>query len=172
MLARSGRLPTRGSWAYEVKWDGFRAIVSTEGPLRVRSRRGCDMAPQLGFLAELPVRAVIDGELVAFGTDGKPDFERVCECMLQRHDQIPLTFLAFKACGAPDEGRDDGLPQARRCRLDVAREPAAPVEGHVRSERRHRVRRPDAAGRPGGLLGASRWLGAAARVAGTSGAGA
>jgi ATP-dependent DNA ligase len=39
MLARSGRLPTSGSWAYEVKWDGFRAIVSTEGPLRVRSRR-------------------------------------------------------------------------------------------------------------------------------------
>jgi ATP-dependent DNA ligase len=27
MLARSGRLPTSGSWAYEVKWDGFRAIV-------------------------------------------------------------------------------------------------------------------------------------------------
>jgi ATP-dependent DNA ligase len=40
MLARSGRLPTRGHWAFEVKWDGFRAIVSTEGELRVRSRRG------------------------------------------------------------------------------------------------------------------------------------
>jgi ATP-dependent DNA ligase len=23
MLARSGALPTRGDWAYEVKWDGF-----------------------------------------------------------------------------------------------------------------------------------------------------
>jgi ATP-dependent DNA ligase len=29
MLARSGRLPTGGEFAYEVKWDGFRAIVST-----------------------------------------------------------------------------------------------------------------------------------------------
>jgi ATP-dependent DNA ligase len=36
MLARSGRLPTGGDYAYEVKWDGFRAIVSTEGPLRIR----------------------------------------------------------------------------------------------------------------------------------------
>jgi hypothetical protein len=38
MLARSGHLPTRGEWSYEVKWDGFRAIVSTEGALlRVRT---------------------------------------------------------------------------------------------------------------------------------------
>jgi ATP-dependent DNA ligase len=29
MLARSGRLPTSGDYTYEVKWDGFRAIVST-----------------------------------------------------------------------------------------------------------------------------------------------
>jgi bifunctional non-homologous end joining protein LigD len=43
MLARSGRLPTGGDFAYEVKWDGFRAIVSAEGPVRVRSRRGWDM---------------------------------------------------------------------------------------------------------------------------------
>ena len=28
-----------GDYAFEVKWDGFRAIVSTEGPLRVRNRR-------------------------------------------------------------------------------------------------------------------------------------
>jgi bifunctional non-homologous end joining protein LigD len=79
MLARSGRFPTRAPRAYEVKRDGFRAIVSTEGPLRVRRRRGWKMSPHLDFLAELPVRAVLDGELVAFGDDGKPDFERVCD---------------------------------------------------------------------------------------------
>jgi ATP-dependent DNA ligase len=43
MLARSGRLPRSGDYAFEVKWDGFRAIVSTEGSLRVRSRRGWDI---------------------------------------------------------------------------------------------------------------------------------
>jgi bifunctional non-homologous end joining protein LigD len=71
MLARSGRLPTSGDHAYEVKWDGFRAIVSTEGTQRVRSRRGWDMTPQLGFLADLPVRAILDGELVALDANGQ-----------------------------------------------------------------------------------------------------
>jgi len=64
MLARSGRLPTSADYAYELKWDGFRAVVSTEGELRVRSRRGWDMTEHVGFLAYLTVRAVLDGELV------------------------------------------------------------------------------------------------------------
>jgi hypothetical protein len=51
MLARSGRLPGGGDYSFEVKWDGFHAIVSTEGSLRVRSRRGWDMTPHVGFLA-------------------------------------------------------------------------------------------------------------------------
>jgi bifunctional non-homologous end joining protein LigD len=104
MLARSGRLPARGTWAYEVKWDGFRAIVSTEGPLRVRSRRGWNMAPELDFLAELPVPGVFDGELVAFGDDGKPDFPSVCERMLHGQAQIPVTFVLFDVLSL--EGRD------------------------------------------------------------------
>jgi bifunctional non-homologous end joining protein LigD len=95
MLSRSGRLPTRGAWAFEVKWDGFRAIVSTERELRVRSRRGWNMTPHVGFLAELPVRAVLDGEIVALDGDGKPDFPLVCEALLHRHSSIPLTFIAF-----------------------------------------------------------------------------
>jgi bifunctional non-homologous end joining protein LigD len=95
MLARSGRLPAGGDFAYEAKWDGFRAIVSTEGQLRVRSRRGWDMTEHVGFLAELPVRAVLDGELVALGDDGKPDFPSLCECVLQRHSLIPLTLMVF-----------------------------------------------------------------------------
>ena len=74
MLARSGPLPTRGDYAFEVKWDGFRAIVSTEGTLRVRSRRGWDMTPRVTFLSGPPVRAILDGELVALDSDGKPDF--------------------------------------------------------------------------------------------------
>jgi bifunctional non-homologous end joining protein LigD len=95
MLARSGRLPTSGDYAYELKWDGFRAIVSTEGPLRVRSRRGWDMTPHVGFLAELPVRAVLDGELVALDDEAKPDFPQLCECVLMRRTTVPLKFIAF-----------------------------------------------------------------------------
>jgi ATP-dependent DNA ligase len=39
MLSRAGELPSGSRWAFEVKWDEFRAIVSTEDELRVRSRR-------------------------------------------------------------------------------------------------------------------------------------
>jgi bifunctional non-homologous end joining protein LigD len=113
MLARSGRLPSSGDYAYELKWDGFRAIVSTEGPLRVRSRRGWDMTPHVGFLAELPVRAVLDGELVALDDEGKPDFPQLCECVLMRRTSKPLTFVAFDVLSV--EGRSVmGLPYSER----------------------------------------------------------
>jgi ATP-dependent DNA ligase len=51
MLAPPGQLPAGGDYAYELMWDGFRAIVSTEGRLRVRSHRGWDMTEHVGFLA-------------------------------------------------------------------------------------------------------------------------
>lgn len=34
MLSRPGPLPTGSRWSFELKWDGFRAIVSTETPRR------------------------------------------------------------------------------------------------------------------------------------------
>jgi bifunctional non-homologous end joining protein LigD len=95
MLARLGSLPTRGDWAYEVKRDGFRAIVSTEGvPLRVRSRRGWDMTKLVPELAA-PFAATFDGELVAFDLDGAPAFPLVCERMLMRRRHIPVVFVIF-----------------------------------------------------------------------------
>jgi bifunctional non-homologous end joining protein LigD len=103
MLARSGRLPTSGDYAYELKWDGFRAIVSTEGKLRVRSRRRWDMTEHVGFLADLPVHAVLDGELVALDADGKPDFPALCECVLLRQASMPLTFMAFDVLSVDGE---------------------------------------------------------------------
>jgi hypothetical protein len=41
------------------------------------------MTQHVGFLADLPVRAVLDGELVALDAYGKPDFPLICECLLQ-----------------------------------------------------------------------------------------
>jgi ATP-dependent DNA ligase len=35
MPARAGRLPVGTGWSHEVKWDGFRAIVSTVEGFRV-----------------------------------------------------------------------------------------------------------------------------------------
>ena len=68
MLARSGPLPTRGEWAYEVKWDGFRALVSTEGGLCVRSRRGWNMTELVPKRDELAVERRLERELVRLPT--------------------------------------------------------------------------------------------------------
>jgi bifunctional non-homologous end joining protein LigD len=96
MLARSGQIPTRGDWSFEVKWDGFRAIVSTEGKtLRVRSRRGWNMTDLAPELAALPISATLDGELCAFGPDGAPDFPLICERMLMRRTGIRVTYMVF-----------------------------------------------------------------------------
>jgi bifunctional non-homologous end joining protein LigD len=70
MLARSGPIPTRGDYAYEVEWDGFRGLLSTENGLRLRSRRGWDMTELVPELASFPVFGIFDGELVAFDSMG------------------------------------------------------------------------------------------------------
>ena len=116
MLARSGPLPASGDYAYEVKWDGFRAIVSTERKLRVRSRRGWDMTEHVGFLAALPVRAVLDGELVALDGDGRPDFPELCQCVLARQRSTPLTFMAFDVLSVEGESVAS-LPYSERRRI-------------------------------------------------------
>jgi len=88
MLARSGPLPADGGYAFELKWDGFRAIARTGGRFQVRSRRGWNMTQLLPELAALPVDAVLDGELVALGDDGWPHFPLVCQRLLNGRAMI------------------------------------------------------------------------------------
>jgi bifunctional non-homologous end joining protein LigD len=95
MLLRSGSIPTRGRYSYEVKWDGFRCLISTEKGLRAVSRRGWDMTDLLPGLASFPAFGIFDGELVAFDSDGAPDFPLVCERMLMRRRHIPVVFVIF-----------------------------------------------------------------------------
>jgi bifunctional non-homologous end joining protein LigD len=64
-------------WWFEVKWDGYRAVVGAEqGQVRARSRRGLDLSgpfPEVKSL-ELPDGVVLDGEIVAFDEHGAPSF--------------------------------------------------------------------------------------------------
>jgi bifunctional non-homologous end joining protein LigD len=66
-------------WWFEVKWDGYRAVLSNDGAIRARSRRGIDLPepfPELGGLP-LPEGVVLDGEIVAFDEQGRPSFDRI-----------------------------------------------------------------------------------------------
>jgi len=86
MFATPGRPPglDDGSWAAEMKWDGVRAMVYAEDfRTRLVSRTGKDITatyPELagigaGLRAAGVKQALLDGEIVAFGDDGWPDFE-------------------------------------------------------------------------------------------------
>ena len=102
MLSRPGPLPSGSGWSFELKWDGFRAIVSTEDDFHVRSRRGWNMTAVLPELRELPAGLILDGELVAW-KDSEPYFPLVCRRVLNRDMSIPLTFVIF------DVLRSDGV---------------------------------------------------------------
>ena len=65
-------------WLHEVKFDGWRLqIHKGQDAVKLYSRRGIDMAKRFAGLRDaclyLP-DCVIDAELVACDTDGKPDF--------------------------------------------------------------------------------------------------
>jgi bifunctional non-homologous end joining protein LigD len=84
MLARTGPLPREdGRWAYEIKWDGVRAIGYVEaGRRRLATRLGRDITPRYPELRDLGRAlsnhdAVLDGEVVAFDAGGRPSFQRL-----------------------------------------------------------------------------------------------
>jgi bifunctional non-homologous end joining protein LigD len=80
MLAESTDAPfRRDDWLWEPKLDGYRVVAFVDnGSARLRSRRGLDLTAQfpglVGELAAQGVDMILDGELVAFGLDGKPSF--------------------------------------------------------------------------------------------------
>src|SRR5262252_2016489 len=81
MLAkRVSELPTAGSWIFEPKWDGFRALVFRDGDeILIQSRDEKPLNryfPELveSLKAALPERCVLDDEIV-IARDGGLDFE-------------------------------------------------------------------------------------------------
>lgn len=104
----AARLPTGPAWAYELKWDGMRALVEVEdGTARLWSSNGRDVTatyPELAVLgpafADLDV--CLDGEIVAFA-GGQPDFGRLQHRMhvavpaeaVRRAAEVPVVLVAF-----------------------------------------------------------------------------
>ena len=108
MLATTGPLPEDdGRWSYEVKWDGVRALVAVEGGrVTLTSRNGNDVTaayPELRGLglALGSTTALLDGEVVAFDGNGRPDFGRLQSRMHARRPtaalqrDTPVTLLLF-----------------------------------------------------------------------------
>lgn len=110
MATLRDRLPSDDEhWAYEMKWDGVRAVVYVDGGRPTAYSRNdldiTDTYPELRAMAQSlgSTQAVLDGELVAFDDAGRPSFERLQPRMhisspakarsLMR--SVPVTYLIF-----------------------------------------------------------------------------
>jgi bifunctional non-homologous end joining protein LigD len=128
MLAHAAPYPEDPErWAFEIKWDGVRAIAHVrDGRIRVHSRTLQDVTmqyPELACLADaLPGReAILDGEVVAFDAKGRPSFQRLQPrlgvgsktAVEEKRREVPVVFVAFDVLHL--DGRDlTGLPYAER----------------------------------------------------------
>src|SRR5919107_2179412 len=98
-------LPEGEGWAYEPKWDGFRAIAYVDGgECYLQSRNGKPLSRYFPEVSFPPGRYVIDGELVAstFGTLGQrihPATSRI-ERLAK---ETPARFVAFDVLAIGDD---------------------------------------------------------------------
>lgn len=124
--------PARGRWAYELKWDGIRAMAFVDGGrARFTSRRGGDISaryPELRALGRAlgATRAVLDGEIVAFDPErGRPDFHRLQQRMhvegehrIRRLSQeLAVTYMIFDLVWLDGHSLVDESYEQRRTRL-------------------------------------------------------
>ena len=74
-------LPDGERWQYEVKWDGYRALILKGGvSVRIRSRNDKDLTAAYPGVAAAAARlraetAIVDGEVVAIDMTGRPSFQ-------------------------------------------------------------------------------------------------
>ena len=92
-------LPEGPAWLYELKLDGYRAlIIKNGGSVEIRSRNDKNLTPMYATVARAALgvkarTAVIDGELVAVDPEGRPSFQA-----LQHRSEHPghdVVYYAF-----------------------------------------------------------------------------
>jgi ATP-dependent DNA ligase len=139
MLAkRVGELPVGGSWIFEPKWDGFRALIfRDQEEILIQSR---DEKPLNRYFPELleplrsqlPARCVLDGEIVIVKDSGL-DFDAL---QLRLHPaasrvkllsrEIPASIVFFDLLCVGDRDLRAETFQSRRRELESLLSSAAP----------------------------------------------
>ena len=134
MLATLGSeadLEDGDDWAFEMKWDGIRAVATiVDGSVTLVSRNGNDLTHAYPDLADLPAAvegdAVVDGEIVALDRRGRPDFGLLQGRMnLTKDAEIrtaakatPVHYVAFDLLETDGESRLKDSYTERRRRLE------------------------------------------------------
>ena len=137
-LARSRpELPVGEQWAYEPKYDGFRAIVFVDGSAEaamIQSRGGKSLDryfPELRFPAG---GYVVDGEIVIDDPEGGQDFDALQNRIHPAQSRVqmlatetPARYVAFDVLAVDGEPWLDRSFSERRARLEELCEGALDV---------------------------------------------
>lgn len=91
-------LPAGADWLYEIKFDGYRALIVKDGSrVRLLSRRHSDLSDQYPTIRTAAGRiranqAILDGEVVALDRAGRPSFQALQN---RASRDITLAYFAF-----------------------------------------------------------------------------
>jgi len=133
MLCRPGDIPERDAgWAYEMKWDGVRAVAYVDGGrVRYVSRNDLDVTvsyPELRGLGDALAShpAVVDGEIVALDDGGRPSFRllqqrmHVADAARARRlaDTVPVSYMIFDVLHLDGRSTLELSYDERRARLE------------------------------------------------------
>jgi bifunctional non-homologous end joining protein LigD len=103
-------------WFFEVKWDGYRAQAHIRaGRVRLLTRSGHELGSDKTHLFEPPSwiaagEAVLDGELVAIGPSGAPDFGLLQEALGRGGRSTVRSRDALPSPGSPGGGSGSTAP--------------------------------------------------------------
>jgi ATP-dependent DNA ligase len=127
-LARSrAALPEDDGWAYEPKYDGFRALAFVDGDdVYLQSRGKKPLRRYFPELAFPPGRYVLDGEIIIGDPDGQQDFNALqgrlhpAESRVQMlAESTPATYVAFDLLARDDENLLEKPLTDRRAALEA-----------------------------------------------------
>ena len=135
------RLPEGDDWVYELKFDGYRAlIIKDKQRVELRSRKNKDLTGMYRGIAAAGSRlnadqAVVDGEIVALDAQWSPSFQA-----LQHRGSHPghqIVFYAFDLLHLDGKGshRPTAAEAQSAARASARRFRASAVTGVARSRR-------------------------------------
>ncbi|GLR48161.1 DNA ligase D [Sphingomonas astaxanthinifaciens] len=112
--------PTGSGWIHELKYDGYRLLLSVGGGGALAfTRNGKDWSEQFAPLVEaaaaLPAGCLLDGEAVALDAKGKPSFQLMQATVKRGHGKAGPTIAYYAFDLLIDRGEDiRGLPLLER----------------------------------------------------------
>jgi bifunctional non-homologous end joining protein LigD len=115
------KLPEGDDWLYELKWDGYRALLIKDGEdVQIRSRNDKDLTAMYPGVAAAGRRQtikqiVLDGEIVALREDGRPSFQALQH--RSSHQKHRIVFYAFDVLHADGQDLTGERLDVRRARL-------------------------------------------------------